>query len=237
MPEPTTSDDHVHVTLPVCPLPIQFLGNPPFVDALDRDSPLAARVKFGMYVVSLTIGDQTYENLSLTDLQEALDGTSQVEDRILVLAKSKPPPEAVALPISSSEPQVSSDTSRPARHIILKKTWKMKSYQAAMEKSFSFHGLAMTEGLAGVVKRYCDCIPLTPGAQLSWRRTPHGVWQAYMNHAYQKVHEEDAVAAIMDAMAAAGWEFIKQYDTELSSNKLNGSSFSRREMFVFQKKY
>jgi hypothetical protein len=56
-----------------------------------------------------------------------------------------------------------------------------------------------------------------------------------MNHDHQKYHEEDITVAIMDIMEILGYSFKFQYDSEMSSAKVNGSSFTAREMFVFHK--
>ena len=57
-----------------------------------------------------------------------------------------------------------------------------------------------------------------------------------MNHDFQKYHEEDAVAMIIDVLCDVfGYKFVHQYDQELSSEKMNGSSYTKRELFLFQK--
>lgn len=48
-------------------------------------------------------------------------------------------------------------------------------------------------------------------------------------------HEEDAIVMIMDVLEIYGWKFVHQYDQELSSEKMNGSSYTKRELFLFQK--
>ena len=64
----------------------------------------------------------------------------------------------------------------------------------------------------------------------------HQTRTADMNHDFQKHHEEDAVAMIIDVLCDVfGYRFVHQYDQELSSEKMNGSSYTKRELFLFQK--
>jgi hypothetical protein len=56
-----------------------------------------------------------------------------------------------------------------------------------------------------------------------------------MNHDYQKCHLEDAIVSVLDVMESLGWTFQFQYDSESLSQKVNGSSFTRRELFLFHK--
>ena len=95
----------------------------------------------------------------------------------------------------------------------------------------------MTEELARMIQVEWDVIRRhrLAGRLCIHRNMETGTFFADMDHNFQKYHEEDAVAAVMDVMALAGWKFLYQYDSEVNSNKLSGASFSRREMFVFQK--
>lgn len=43
------------------------------------------------------------------------------------------------------------------------------------------------------------------------------------------------VVAILDVMEVLGWSFRFQYDSESHSAKVNGSSFTSRELFIFHK--
>ena len=56
---------------------------------------------------------------------------------------------------------------------------------------------------------------------------------APMNHNFQKYHEEDAIVVILDVMEEFGWTFRFEYDTEVSSIKGTGDSFTKRELFLF----
>lgn len=105
------------------------------------------------------------------------------------------------------------------------------------EKRFSFHGEAMSSELALLIQKKWDKIALVKDAKrLVMRRLKATMYYyADMDHYYQKYHEEDALVAVLDVMALDGWKFKFQYDSEMSSNKVVGASFSRREMFVFQK--
>jgi hypothetical protein len=116
--------------------------------------------------------------------------------------------------------------------IILKKTFKIKpsGLTFATEKAFSFHGGGVTKSIIDEVNRVGpDC--LTP----IFKMNEHGHYYAKMNHESQKHHEEDFVAAILDVMEVMGFAFRFQYDTDIQSVKIDGSSHTSREMFVFQK--
>ena len=91
----------------------------------------------------------------------------------------------------------------------------------------------MTSELALLVQEEWDRIPRILGTKppVLTQQKHSGTFYADMDHEYQKHHEEDAVAAVMDALATAGWKFRFQYDSEFSSSV----SFTRREMFVFEK--
>lgn len=136
----------VEVTLPVGPTGIEFLGNPPFVDSVDKQSPLAATVKFGMYFVSLYIptSEDTFNDLSLVELNERIRATADVKGRTLVLTTKKPKSQPSRRPV-----QVAKPAPVITKHIILKKAWKNTD-----DKSLSFHGVSMTEPLANHVKSF-----------------------------------------------------------------------------------
>ena len=126
----------------------------------------------------------------------------------------------------------------PTQHIIFKKTWKIKpaGFQVANEKSFTFHGQAMNDEIASYVQeRWAKLHRINNAHKLVLTKEGAYGYRAQMNHDFQKYHEEDAVAAVFDAMATLGWEFKFQYDSEMNSVKLSGSSFSAREMFIFYK--
>lgn len=125
-------------------------------------------------------------------------------------------------------------------HVILKKTFKIKpaGFQVAAEKSFTFHGAAVTplmiqavnQALANNVLTVQQARPI----QFVFDRT-HRHYRAVMNHDFQKYNEEDAIVAILDVMEILGWTFRFQYDSESSSNKVSGASITARELFMFSK--
>ena len=120
--------------------------------------------------------------------------------------------------------------------IILKKTFKIKpaGFQMAYEKSFSFHGSAVTDGLVHNINQRLAAIKYTHGAHaVQFGMDAAGHYFAKMNHDCQKYHEEDIVCAILDTMEILGWTFRFQYDSESSSARMNGSSFTSRELFLF----
>jgi hypothetical protein len=123
-------------------------------------------------------------------------------------------------------------------NVIFKKTFKMKpsGFKVAHEKTFSFHGTAVSQGLIAAVNQALAAMHLTGKAQpLQFRRNSNGHYAAEMNHDYQKYHEEDAIVAVLDVMEVMGWTFKFQYDTEVQSEKLGGSSMTSRELFMFHK--
>jgi hypothetical protein len=122
-------------------------------------------------------------------------------------------------------------------HIILKKTFKIKpaGFQFNNEKSFSLHGSVSTTVIQGI-NNQLRLINFTNKAQpVAFKMDTVGHYSFEMNHEIQKYHEEDIIVAIFDKMEILGYSFKFQYDTELSSQKVNGSSYTRREMFIFQK--
>ncbi|CAB9515907.1 expressed unknown protein [Seminavis robusta] len=123
--------------------------------------------------------------------------------------------------------------------IVFKKTFKDKEHSVRNEKGLSFHGTSVTKALIGhvndalltlpVVTEHGDNKPL----QFQWNGKH---WYAKMNHAFQKTHEEDAVAEVLDVMQAMGWKFQFQYDTEFTSEKIFGSDTeTSNELWVFHK--
>jgi len=123
-------------------------------------------------------------------------------------------------------------------NIILKKTFKIKpsGFQVANEKSFSFHGEAVTNTLIQAVNQKLASIKLAKSSKpLDFYRDEYGHYKAEMNHDFQKYHEEDAVCVILDVMESQGYSFRFQYDAENYSAKMTGSSFTSREMFIFTK--
>lgn len=227
------TDGIVEIKLPSGEIGVDFLGTPPFVDKVHNDSPLADKVRFGMYFVSLAIPDRPTLAADTTSkiINTTLSSSVDLKGRILVLSAKKPAPDPKPAPLPTSSGR------HETKHIILKKTWKWKGHNYRNEKSFSFHGASMSGHLASRIQAAWNGIPLRFGVEkLKLQQEKEtGTFHAFMDHDFQKYHEEDAVAAVLDTMAAAGWMLRLQYDSEINSSKLSGASFSRREMFIFQK--
>ena len=60
-----------------------------------------------------------------------------------------------------------------------------------------------------------------------------GHYYASMNHDFQKNHEEDAIALILDVMEEYGWSMKTQYSTFCRSEKGFSQSETQRDIFVF----
>lgn len=121
--------------------------------------------------------------------------------------------------------------------IILKKTFKVKpsGFQVAAEKSFSFHGSAVTPSLIQAVNQKLATVKYAGSAnKLVLKPNTSGHYACEMNHDCQKYNEEDCVVAILDVMEIMGWTFRFQYDSESQSTKISGSSITSRELFIFQ---
>lgn len=56
-----------------------------------------------------------------------------------------------------------------------------------------------------------------------------------MNHDFQKSHEEDAIAIILDVMEEHGWDMVNQYNSFYRSEKNFSMSETQRDVFVFHK--
>jgi len=123
-------------------------------------------------------------------------------------------------------------------NIILKKTFKIKpaGFQVAAEKSFSFYG-AVSAGIVETINdRIQNNLKVVRGANKPvFKLDNAGHYFAEMNHQTQKYHEEDVIVLILDAMEGYGWSFRFQYDLESESVKIGGSSYTRRECFIFHK--
>jgi hypothetical protein len=123
-------------------------------------------------------------------------------------------------------------------NIILKKTFKVKpsGFQIANEKSFSFHGTAVTPQIISAINQKLASIKHVASARpLAFQMDQNGHYSAVLNHDYQKYHEEDAIVSVLDVMEILGWTFQFQYDSESHPNKASGSSFTAREIFLFHK--
>lgn len=122
-------------------------------------------------------------------------------------------------------------------NIILKKTFKVKpsGFQVAHEKSFSFHG-SISPSIVQKVNSNLHQFKLAQGCNRpQFQLDSAGHYYAQMNHNAQKHHEEDIVVIILDTMEGFGWNFRFQYDVENHSEKLGGSSYTKKECFIFHK--
>lgn len=122
-------------------------------------------------------------------------------------------------------------------NVILKKTFKIKpsGFQVAAEKSFSFHG-TVTPDLIHAVNQKLGSLKLHgKSSRLVFQLDATGHYSCQMNHDFQKYHEEDAVCSVLDVMELLGWTFRFQYDSESQSTKVNGASFTSRELYLFHK--
>ena len=121
--------------------------------------------------------------------------------------------------------------------ILLKKTFKVKpaGFSVKAEKTFTFHG-SIQEEIINLVNQRVGLLRLAGNAnKILFRMDSFGHYAATMNHDFQKYHEEDAIVCILDIMQELGYHFKFQYDQEISSEKMNGSSSTKREVFVFNK--
>ena len=122
-------------------------------------------------------------------------------------------------------------------NILLKKTFKIKpsGFSVKAEKTLTFHG-SMSNDMINLINQRVGLLRLVSAAgKLTFRMDSYGHFAANMNHDFQKYHEEDAVVAILDIMQELGFDFKFQYDQEIHSDKVTGSSYTKREVFVFNK--
>lgn len=141
------------------------------------------------------------------------------------------------LPIRSS-PKYKAATQHAMPSIILRKVFKEKDYSIANQKGLCFHGPAVSKTLIGHVNDALATIRITEDTNrpyFQWNKT-EGHYYAFMNHNFQKRHEDDAIAEILDVMEAAGWKFQFQYDSGFSSSGLlGGESKTSNELWIFHK--
>lgn len=112
---------------------------------------------------------------------------------------------------------------------------KTSGCQIKNEKGFSLHG-SVPASVVESVNSQLSLIKFTNKAHpVAFRMDTIGHYSFQMNHDLQKYHEEDIIVAIMDIMEILGYTFKFQYDTEMNSAKVSGSSYTMRELFIFQK--
>ena len=123
-------------------------------------------------------------------------------------------------------------------NIVCKKTFKIKpsGFQVSNQKSFSFHGASVPSAIIVAINQRLAKMPRTQVSNvLTFKANNLKQYYAEMNHAFQKYHEEDAVACVLDVMDEHGWIFCFQHDTASSSTKVTWSSETSCELFVFHK--
>ena len=120
------------------------------------------------------------------------------------------------------------------RHIIVKKSSNSSGrFSFSKVHAFSFHGLSMDKDLAKTVQSHLDRIDSGSAHRLTLVQDGGGqasprCFVATMNAAFQKRHEEDALVAIMDAMASTGWVLQCPIDQQ-------GDRRSSETLFIFTK--
>ena len=122
-------------------------------------------------------------------------------------------------------------------HVILKKTFKVKpaGFQVANEKSFSFHGAVSPVMIEAINQKLASLRLFGRSNRIVFALDSRGHYACFMNHDFQKYHEEDCIVSVLDVMEFLGWTFRFQYDSESRSAKVSGSSFTSRELFLFHK--
>eukprot|EP00977_Amphora_coffeiformis_P004132 scaffold834_cov172-Amphora_coffeaeformis.AAC.1 len=126
-------------------------------------------------------------------------------------------------------------TSPAPRHIILKKRSNSSGrFSFSRVHSFSFHGPSMDKDIAQNVQRHLDQIDCGSAHRLTLlqdcgnQQTSSSCFVATMSTAFHRRHEEDALVAIMDAMATAGWALQCPVDHQ-------GVGRSSETLFIFTK--
>ena len=120
--------------------------------------------------------------------------------------------------------------------IIFKKTFKSKLFWYRKDKSFSFHGSSVPSEIIVAINQRLAKMPHAQGSSvLTFKTNSLNQYCAEMNHDFQKYHEEDAMACVLDVMEEHGWTYKFQYDAETSSAKFTGNSETSCELFVFHK--
>jgi len=119
-------------------------------------------------------------------------------------------------------------------HVIIKKTFKIKTSGFQAEKNFTLHGAAVTPELVNALNQGLGVVKCVDTAnRIQFKMSKKNLhYTAAMNHDFQKNNEEDALVALLDTMEVLGWNFRFQYDSELL---VGGSSKTNRELFVFSK--
>ena len=190
-------------------------------DGLFASSPL----REGMKVLSVNhviVGDTVNSTAAIQLIKDSVGEVTIVAENRMVVA------EAVQVtPVTApAEP-----TSKLG-YIILKKTFKFRDF-SANEKAYTFHG-PMTYDMISFINEKLNKLKLVKGANLlQFNFDKCGHFYGAMNHVSQKVHEEDFVVVLLEAMEILGWHFRFQYDSEFYS--MNAVKSTMKEMFIFHR--
>ena len=191
-------------------------------DGLFASSPLKA----GMQVLSVN-------NIPIEDMSspEAVQLIKDAVGQISIVAEDRPRPVlAIAQAVDVASVASSCTHTQNRGYIILKKTFKRKDF-SNNEKSYSFHG-PMNHEMISTINQKIRRLQLVQGAnRLQFNLNQNGHFYGAMNHVAQKIHEEDFVVAILEAMEQLGWHFRFQYDSEFSS----AAAFTGKELFIFHR--
>jgi hypothetical protein len=121
-------------------------------------------------------------------------------------------------------------------NIIFKKTFKYRFLNGRHQKSFSFHGTSVPSTIIIAINQRLAKMPHAKGSSiLTFKTNSLNQYCVEMNHSFQKYHEEDAIACVLDVMEEQGWTYKFQYDALTSSTTLFRLTVTSRELFVFHK--
>jgi len=116
--------------------------------------------------------------------------------------------------------------------VIFKKTFKQKG-MGNVSQALSFHGQGVDKAMIDTINRHLGAIRYCATANpLKFTKDDKSHYVVEMNHDCQKYHEEDALAAIFDAMEVLGWGFRFQYASQYQTS---ASSHTFRDIFIFAK--
>lgn len=100
-------------------------------------------------------------------------------------------------------------------------------------QSLSFHGQGVSQTMIDTVNRHLSSIRYGASANpLKFTKDSLNHYAVEMNHDCQKYHEEDALAAVFDALEVLGWGFRFQYASNYQSSNTSATS---RDIFIFAK--
>jgi PDZ domain len=195
----------------------------------------ASGLEEGMKVVSIKAGGT---DLTGMELEGMLDSLRNATGEVTIVAETMTGPGSVAR--STSVTRASSVAGfKPlpppegAGHsVIFKKTFKQKG-MGNVSQALSFHGQGVDKAMVDTVNRHLGAIRYCATANpLKFTKDDKAHYVVEMNHDCQKYHEEDALAAVFDAMEVLGWGFRFQYASQYQTSN---SSHTFRDIFIFAK--